>query len=236
MYLKARGKYRQVLIDGRWCPSMWPTSSEEALAEKVRYYFPPTTGLCGKPDHEPGTLYYALTNIAKCCALRDAVDAYAAAKLIGDPINIGEARLQGKDYYWSYQPGAQCGHVGMVSFSGGCYICEQEKKNVVSPRLVALDSGQDWYMPTTPCRNGHLALRRVNNSECIQCTQEQKAMRPPATDPPIYKDPRYADTIISLLGAKAAGMKVFRTGEPCRAGHRGWRYVSTRNCITCMGR
>lgn len=40
-------------------------------------------------------------------------------------------------------------------------------------------------------------------------------------------------SIISRDEARAAGMKRFYTGEPCRAGHVDERYVSTTVCCEC---
>jgi hypothetical protein len=41
------------------------------------------------------------------------------------------------------------------------------------------------------------------------------------------------DMIISREDARKLQLKVFRTGEPCRRGHRGFRWTSTGNCIPC---
>ena len=39
--------------------------------------------------------------------------------------------------------------------------------------------------------------------------------------------------VISKLNALQLGFGVYRTGSPCRHGHCGFRYVSTRRCVTC---
>jgi hypothetical protein len=38
---------------------------------------------------------------------------------------------------------------------------------------------------------------------------------------------------ITYAQAKAQGLKRYRTGKTCRAGHMAERYVLTRNCVEC---
>lgn len=40
-------------------------------------------------------------------------------------------------------------------------------------------------------------------------------------------------TVISRNDARTAGALYYRTGEPCRNGHKSERYVSTTRCVTC---
>ena len=40
--------------------------------------------------------------------------------------------------------------------------------------------------------------------------------------------------VLSRDEARALGLKVFRTGKPCKHGHTGFRYVSTKGCIKCL--
>jgi len=42
------------------------------------------------------------------------------------------------------------------------------------------------------------------------------------------------DIVLSRDEARAMGLKVFRTGKPCKHGHTGFRYVSTKGCIQCL--
>jgi hypothetical protein len=35
-----------------------------------------------------------------------------------------------------------------------------------------------------------------------------------------------------IIGRKA-GFTQYRTGDPCRRGHAGWRYVSIGTCVQC---
>lgn len=241
-----------------------PTTPEHSLAEGLAYYSPierncPRDGsTCRHNGNFPtnpccqNTSYFTITRIPICLAWDLANEAYELALTLGEPTDPGMARAQGKEYFWTGTPGKYCGHVGMKTMDGKCYLCKMEKDaqratkttepKPISPRQAAIDAGQDWYMPTDPCRKGHIALRRVNNGECSQCTAESRAATataPAAVTPArlaIQNDPAWADAVISYDEAKTAGMKVYRTGDPCRAGHKGWRYVSTRNCIVCMGR
>ena len=44
----------------------------------------------------------------------------------------------------------------------------------------------------------------------------------------------FPDLVISRVEASALGSATYRTGEPCRRGHVGWRYISNGACIECM--
>ena len=72
---------------------------------------------------------------------------------------------------------------------------------------------------------------------------ERRARRPVAPGEVIHGRPleeasdimRTApDLVLSRGEARLFGFSVYRTGEACRRGHRGWRYVSTGNCIDCL--
>lgn len=41
------------------------------------------------------------------------------------------------------------------------------------------------------------------------------------------------DAIISIPEAKAQGLTVYRTGNPCKNGHRAFRYTDSRACLDC---
>lgn len=96
-----------------------------------------------------------------------------------------------------------------------------------SPRQLAIAAGEAWYQPTTPCVHGHLAPRRVSNGACRQCEDLWRAAQRhvPAGLPD--------NVVIDRTSAQARGLTVYRTGKPCKHGHMGWRYVSTRACVEC---
>jgi hypothetical protein len=230
----------------------YPASAELAYAEGIAYYIPVMKSCRRNGDtcrHNAGwpskptcqhTAYFTVSRTPICCAYDDANEVYAAMKAVGEPITTEQMREQGKDYYYVPSPGKYCGHIGMLTENGRCYTCEQEKRNArmrpstkpLSPRQLALAAGEKWYMPSgnDPCRNGHISRRSVANGECEQCIAERPKPVKPAV---VIRD---EDTIISRDAARSKGLKHYRTGDPCRAGHAGWRYVSTGNCITCMGR
>lgn len=244
--MRMKGKPHEVR-PGCW--SEWPQTLEDAMAQKTVYYNPcDGIRLCA---HTTFPLVYTLTGIIRCCALQAASDEYTQAVFHrGEPIDPNVAIARGLDYYWRMYPGKYCGHTGKTTLDGKCYVCMQEKKNratiqgsastrELSPRLVAKDKGEKWYMPKEGdlCRNGHHALRRVDNGTCKECEAAARAAAKaiePEPEIPIYR--QFPEMIIGFKEAKALGFKHYRTGEPCTAGHTGWRYVSTRNCLTCMGR
>lgn len=144
-----------------------------------------------------------------------------------------------------YQPEKPCsnGHLSERRMSDSkCVACEggegymdrgswinQLPSNARSPRQLAVEAGKDWYLPTEPCeRCSGIAERRVNNGECRGCIG--KAARPE----PLHR--QFPDMVISKDDAVSAGMKAFRTGNACRNGHKGWRWVSNSGCLTCQGR
>lgn len=137
----------------------------------------------------------------------------------------------------TYIPDIPCknGHMSPRSVTNGvCLQCEAERKaeKTISPRQKAIDAGEKTYIPLTPCRKGHFAPRYVHDGVCTQCEAESKAPK----QKPLSIHKIAPDLIISKEDAKLAGFKVYRTGNPCRQGHKGWRWVSTNNCLDCMGR
>lgn len=209
----------------RW--SEYPVSSAQARKEHVAKYWPMTP--C--PVHGGEPVHYTRTETPGCCAVENALRAYGEAQMEGEPVSAADAHARGLDYFWVPQEGAQCGHPGKRTLTNQCYFCKTSK----SPRQEAVDSGSDWYMPepNDPCARGHVALRRVANGICSQCAAEDRERKKAENVPFHRKNP---DMIITRETATALGLKVYRTGEPCRQGHRGFRYISTGNCLECMGR
>lgn len=238
--MRKRGKFITVFDEklGYNVQSQYPTTREEAAEENIVHYMPiPTVDHCPRPHHRSiHYVWYTKTGLRKCCAIEDADMAYATAVNSGEPTTAKEARDQGKDYYWSCNPGDNCGHVGKMTLNGRCYACTHDKPaKVMSPRQYAISQGHTWYAPhdNDPCPAGHVALRRVSNGSCMEC--ESLRGKPPVDQaPPLWKSA--PDLIISRGSARELGFNVFRTGKPCRYGHTGFRYVSTGGCIVCMGR
>lgn len=211
----------------------WPITREQSEIQRLVYYQPlPGTDPCGNPDHGAASIRYTATGIARCCALADSLAEFTKAKENGEPVSPAEAFQKGLDYYYKDIPGKQCGHTGKKLLDGKCWFCRTEKKPTrLSPRQRAVKNGEDWYMPeeNDPCREGHIALRRVNNGQCSECTGAKINI-----PDPLWR--QCPDLIITKEDAVKNGFSVYRTGQPCRKGHRAFRYVSTGSCLACMGR
>jgi len=208
-----------------------PATEELARTLNVCAYQPVPAEIC--PVHGIKKIIYVKTGISYCCAQENSVNDYNAALAEGEPTSALEAISRGLDYYWgSYKRNPFCGHSGKRTLSGGCYFCKEIKDaEPLSPRKAAVAAGESWYMPTEPCKVcGEIALKRVNNGECKSCTEKRSK---PHVLPPHRQWP---DMVISREDAIVAGWKTYRTGKPCKYGHTGWRWVSTRGCLTCQGR
>lgn len=213
------------MVDGKW--TKWPITREDAIRLDVAKYRPipyQTCDVCGEPAP-----IFTLTGICSMCARIEALRAYNGAIAAGEPVSATEALQMGIGYYFKQTPGKYCGHIGATLLNGRCAYCESEKKE--SPRQQAISRGDVWYQPLVGdlCSNGHNAPRRVSNGSCKKC--EQLKARP---SKPIWK--LHPDMVISRSDATAMGLKAYRTGEPCRRGHKSWRYVSNGGCLECIGK
>lgn len=237
--LKKRGKQRVLYwFDGNEQKAEWsahPTSAEEALEEGLIFFKHRPPVYCAE-HNDWWSLRYAKTGISRCCSLNNAGIEYEKAFLRGEPTDPTMARSMGKDYYWKTTEGRFCGHPGKTTLSGDCYICREERLNTPpSPRQAAIAAGEKWYMPhdDDPCKKcGQVALRRVTDGACRGCLGEPK---------PIGRQPDHTridrvcpDMTIDRETAREFGYTVFRTGDACKKGHKGWRYVSTGGCIDCL--
>lgn len=135
-------------------------------------------------------------------------------------------------------------HLRKTSVSTGrCVECEKDaahfKALLKGPRALARAAGARYYTPNEACPVcGKPAPRHVVTNGCTGCQKgkgdatagAQDARRTPsqifAEENPEFVMPREA--------ARSLGFTLFRTGEPCRRGHTGWRYVSTGNCLACL--
>lgn len=231
-----------------WGQSPWPGTKDDALNEKTAKYYPdPRIESCdrhgpnviilfsdeGAPIYGNHVVRFTSTGIWGCCAIRDSVEAYNAALATGLPKSVGEANAAGLDFYWVPLPGKYCGHIGMKTLSGSCYQCETARQEARrTPRQQAITNGETWYQPESGelCKNGHNAPRRISNGSCRECEVRCKA----DNTSPIWRTS--PDLIISREDAKTRGLMVYRTGQPCKRGHSSFRYISTGNCLECMGR
>lgn len=217
-------------LDGKIIQQKYPQTKQEAIKDGLNMYWPGT--FC--PVHpKERSVHYVKSDKPACCVHSEACAEYNNAVSLGEPSTPQQARAMGYDYYWQPSAFSKCGHVGMTTLTGKCYTCYHASQHAERPRQKAIEAGEAWYTPVDgkTCEKGHLgARRRVANGSCEQCELERKT----AAVVPFYR--QFPDMILSYEDAKAMGLNVYRTGKPCKEGHIGWRYVSTRGCMKCMGR
>lgn len=92
--------------------------------------------------------------------------------------------------------------------------------------------GVDYYYRDVMCTKGqgkHFVMPHIKTGKCVACLHVKKQK---TSDQILMEDK--PDMLIPRDIADSLGYKVFRTGQPCRKGHKGWRYVSTGGCIDCL--
>jgi hypothetical protein len=103
-----------------------------------------------------------------------------------------------------------------------CAICQNIKeKSPPSPREIAREAGETWYMPEYKCQKcGQQALRRVVNGQCRGCNPLQSDL------PPKPLSPRQA--------AIAAGDTWYLPDKPClKCGKIEFKRVHDGQCEGC---
>ncbi len=136
-------------------------------------------------------------------------------------------------YTVSIEACKQHGHIG-VKRLGKCQEC-YTIKNEPSPRQAAIALGEKYFLPRNPCPRCHtIAPKRINGSVCTGCINTDVTLTDGRETPDTIMMRDDPTMIISKIDADDFGFKVYRTGNPCRKGHNGWRYVSTGNCIDCL--
>jgi len=99
------------------------------------------------------------------------------------------------------------------------------------PRSIddAIRFGVDYYYTPRMCNKGrHFITPHIRTGKCQACS----ANKPLTPDQIIMRD--YPNMIIEKDLANTFGYKIFRTGLPCRKGHKGWRYISSGACVSCI--
>lgn len=142
------------------------------------------------------------------------------------------------------------GHIGLKTPEGRCYVCEQGEGGAVSydrqvrdecPGTViskeqARAAGMKIYRTGEPCKHGHRDYRYISTDGCLSCVDAPK--RHPEVNGSYDRQVRREcpDMVIGKDEARAAGMRIYRTGRECKRGHRDYRYISTGHCLACMDR
>ena len=89
-----------------------------------------------------------------------------------------------------------------------------------------------WLSPRG-CRKGHAPIRDLNNN-CVECEELKKNKKQDGRSTQVTRMINdYPDMILDYETAKTLGFKVYRTGDPCWQGHKGYRYVKNKTCVTC---
>jgi len=149
------------------------------------------------------------------------------------PVSPHEALARGYSYWVRPDACPTAGHIGMRTIDGDCWSCERERRKP-SPRQKAIEAGERWYTPETPCKRcGTYAERRVDNGQCASCQPPRGAQREQGSLAAQVME-QAPQLIMERSDAIKAGMPVYRTGRPCRRGHVAFRYTSTGACIDCM--
>lgn len=132
-----------------------------------------------------------------------------------------------------YEPCTPHGHVRISDNSGNsCMLCKTQLK----PRDQAIKDGHDKYVSSSKCPScNDITLRNTDDKSCTQCGYNPvKVVNDQRETPDSMMMREQPDMVISKSDAESYGFKVYRTGEVCTHGHKGWRYISTGNCITCL--
>jgi hypothetical protein len=115
----------------------------------------------------------------------------------------------------------------------------------LSARDAATLGTEYFYSIGAPrgCPGGpHVARVDVATGHCLECAAVAERVQKHDIGIPITDGRRTPDSIlveecpdliISPEAARAAGSLVYRTGEPCHAGHRSYRYLKTGGCWEC---
>lgn len=163
----------------------------------------------------------------------DRMDALLALVPGSFPLTRQQAIDAGQPLFLSGKACRTHGHLGVTTVQGKCYHCEKRRARP-SPRQAAVASGARWYTPADPCKRcDTLAERRVADGACRGCMDASKGEDGRETPESVMMK-ACPELVISRAEAKAAGLKVYRTGQACRRGHTAYRYVSTGGCLECL--
>ncbi len=98
-------------------------------------------------------------------------------------------------------------------------------------RKEAAAAGLKKYNTGRPCKHGHIAERYVDSGACYECLKISQQN---------FVSSRKLATVAAGLensprkNAATAGLKKYRTGQPCKHGHLSDRYVESGACVECV--
>lgn len=161
------------------------------------------------------------------------------------PWAIDEATVLGFSRYMDENGCLDCNNPSVGRYIDGnvCVVCTQRKaielwplwvmgspdrpEKFATSALNAINIGADSYYTDRLCKGGpHFMQPHVKTGRCVRCEQIKKKSNGPME--------MFPDMIIGREEARELGWITFRSGEPCRRGHIGWRYVSNGGCLDCM--
>jgi len=120
-------------------------------------------------------------------------------------------------------PHAQARHMN----TGRCVACSVDKD--CPRRRKARITGAVSYVPLFGCNKCGASKRTTGNAKCWGChpTERQRV------ETSMGYQTANPTKIISRREAQAQGLKVYRTGHPCKYGHTGYRRVYGSSCVDC---
>jgi hypothetical protein len=108
--------------------------------------------------------------------------------------------------------------------------------DMILTRKDAVTFGFTVYRTGEPCKRGHTGWWRVGGSRCIECEEallETKRENLKKLTPEEYTMLHFPDVTITPEEAKLRDFSVYRDGNPCKKGHKGWRKISDGECLEC---
>lgn len=92
----------------------------------------------------------------------------------------------------------------------------------------AIQMGVSYYWREIPCKNGpHFVQPDIKTGKCRVCNNIKNS-------PETILMRENPDMILDKHSAELLDLSVFRTGHPCKHGHKAWRYVSSGACVECV--
>lgn len=86
-----------------------------------------------------------------------------------------------------------------------------------------------YYVPILCNGGNHFIKRNIKTKKCVTCSEKTVVVS--VVNDFMEKNP---NMVISKEAAAILKLVVYRTGEPCRRGHKFWRYVNGGACLACL--